>query len=136
MRLGITSIALPVRLCVVVPVADHRVTATPGTAHALRPAMLAHQREAFGVVKQPREVDQVACRHNRQGSLQDGTRQSAAAIITSEAPRDRSPAPQHPGSQQEPKFVRSRPSKALLSVELSTSPDGSMADNGGIRWYS
>src|SRR3954470_15231788 len=88
---GLTSIALPVRLCVVAPVADHRVTATPGTAHALRPAQLAHQREAFGVVQQPREVDQVGWRHNRQGSLHDGTRQSAAAIITSEAPRDRYP---------------------------------------------
>jgi hypothetical protein len=34
------------------------------------------------------------------------------------------------------KLVRSRPSKALLSVELSTSPGGSMADNGGIQCYS
>jgi hypothetical protein len=61
----LTSIALPVRLRVVAPIADHRLTATPGTAHALRPAMLANQREAFGVVQQPREVDQVGCRHDR-----------------------------------------------------------------------
>src|SRR3954466_395741 len=59
------SITLPMRLGVVAPVADHRVTAAPGTAHALRPAKLAHQREALGVVQQPREVDQVGCRHDR-----------------------------------------------------------------------
>src|SRR5215210_6125000 len=89
----LASIALPVRLRVVAAVADHRVTAAPGTAHALRPALVAHQREAFGVVQQPREVDQVGCRHDRQGSLHDGGRPSAAAIITSEAPRDRYPLP-------------------------------------------
>src|SRR4051794_36875215 len=102
----LAPIALPVRLGVVAPVADHRVTATSGTAHARGPAMRAHKREAFGVVQQPREVDQVECRHTRQSSLHDGTRQSAAAIITSEAPRDRYPAPQHPGSQQEPSGIR------------------------------
>src|SRR5918994_2036600 len=56
---GLTPIALSMRLRVVAPIADDRVTATPGTAHAFRPAMLAHQREAFGVVQQLREVDQV-----------------------------------------------------------------------------
>src|SRR5215212_8614592 len=56
---GLTPIALSMRLRVVAPIADYRVTATPGTAHAFRPAMLAHQREAFGVVQQLREVDQV-----------------------------------------------------------------------------
>src|SRR5919205_127362 len=89
----LTSIALPVRLRVVAPIADHRLTATPGTAHALRPAMLANQREAFGVVHQPREVDQVGCRHDRQGSSHEGGRRSAAPVITSEAPRDRYPLP-------------------------------------------
>src|SRR4051812_17721267 len=41
------------RLRVVAPMADHLVTATPRTAHALRPAKLAHQCEALGVVQQP-----------------------------------------------------------------------------------
>src|SRR3954452_19126913 len=59
------ALTLPMRLGVVAPVADHRVTAAPGTAHALRPTKLAHQREALGVVQQPREVDQVGCRHDR-----------------------------------------------------------------------
>src|SRR5829696_8414392 len=35
------------------------VIATPRTAHALRPAVLAHQREALGVVQQGREIDQI-----------------------------------------------------------------------------
>src|SRR3954451_23549314 len=63
------AIPLPMGLGVVVPVADHRITATPETAHALRPAKLAHQREALGVVQQPREVDQVGCRHDRSAVL-------------------------------------------------------------------
>src|SRR5215207_5681446 len=36
---GLTAIALPVRLGVVTPVADHREAVTPGTAYALGPAM-------------------------------------------------------------------------------------------------
>src|ERR1700712_1795844 len=33
------------------------------TAHTLRPAMLAHQIKAFGIVQQRREVDQFRYRH-------------------------------------------------------------------------
>src|SRR3954471_10699043 len=47
----LASIALPMRLGVVAAVADHRITATAGTAHALGPAKLAHQREALGIVQ-------------------------------------------------------------------------------------
>src|SRR3954447_587840 len=89
----LASIALPARLRVVAPVADHRTAAAAGAAHALGPAMLAHQREALGVVQQPREVDQVGCRHDRQGSLREGGSRSAACIITAEAPCDRYPLP-------------------------------------------
>src|SRR5215210_1413990 len=89
----LAPIALPVRLRVVAPVADHPITATPGTAHALRPTMLAHQREAFGVIQQPREVDQIRCRHDRPCSLREGSCRSTAPIITSEAPCDRYPPP-------------------------------------------
>src|SRR3712207_7697366 len=49
---GVQTCALPIFIAAV---ADHPITATPGTAHALRPAMLAHQREALGVV-QPRNT--------------------------------------------------------------------------------
>src|SRR5215210_4090413 len=90
---GLAAIALPMRLGVIAPVADHRVTATPGTAHALGPAMLAHQREALGVIQQPREVDQIRCRPDRPCSLREGSSRSTAPIIRSEAPCDRYPLP-------------------------------------------
>src|SRR3954452_18646667 len=89
----LAAIPLPVPLRVVAPVPDHRITATSGTAHALGPAQLAHQREALGVVQQPREVDQVRCRHDHPGSLREGSSRSTAPVITSEAPYDRYPLP-------------------------------------------
>src|SRR3954451_10151892 len=64
----LAAIALPMRLSVVAPVADHRIAAAAGAAHALGPAVLAHQREALGVVQQGREIDQVDCCHDGDGS--------------------------------------------------------------------
>jgi hypothetical protein len=37
-------------LGVVAPVPDHRTAAAAGAAHALRPAVLAHEGEALGVI--------------------------------------------------------------------------------------
>ena len=45
-------------------VPDHGTAAAGGTAHPLRPAMLAHQGEALGIVDQRREVDQIRCGHD------------------------------------------------------------------------
>src|SRR3954449_3928367 len=90
---GLTAIALPMRLGVVAPVADYPITAAPGTAHALGPAKLAHQREALGIVQQSREVDQVGCRHDRPGSLHEGGSRSAAALMRSEVSCDGYPLP-------------------------------------------
>ena len=59
----LAAVALPIRLRVVVPVPDHRIAAAPGTAHALRPAALAHEGEALGVVQQARKVNQIGCSH-------------------------------------------------------------------------
>ena len=64
----LAPIALPLRLGLVAPVPDHAGAAAPGTAHPLRPAVLAHQGEALGVVDQRREVDQVRCGHGARGS--------------------------------------------------------------------
>src|SRR5215212_8771713 len=64
----LAAIALPMRLGVVAPVADHRIAAAAGTAHALGPAMLAHQCEALGVVQQGREIDQIDGWHDGGGS--------------------------------------------------------------------
>src|SRR5215217_9128610 len=65
---GLAAIALPMRLGVVAPVADHRIAAAAGTAHALAPAMLAYQREALGIVQQGREIDQIDGCHDGGGS--------------------------------------------------------------------
>src|SRR3954453_6275646 len=65
---GLAAIALPSALRVVTPVPDDRIAAAAGTAHAIGPAMLAHQGEALGVVQKSREVDQIGCRHDDGGS--------------------------------------------------------------------
>src|SRR4051812_38869109 len=52
------------RLCVVMPVPDHRVAAASRATDALWPAGLAHQGEALRVVEQGREVDWVHCGHD------------------------------------------------------------------------
>src|SRR3954449_2955982 len=65
---GLAAIALPMRLGAVAPVADHRIAAAAGTAHAIGPAVLAHQGEALGVVQKSREVDQIGCSHDDGGS--------------------------------------------------------------------
>ena len=56
-RAALAAVALPVRLAVVAPVADHRGAAAPGAAHAFWPAALAHEGKALGVVHQARKVD-------------------------------------------------------------------------------
>src|SRR3954449_3673405 len=67
----LAPIALPVRLRIVAPVADHRIAAAAGAAHTLAPAVLAHQREALGVVQQRREIDQIDGCHDGDGSSQE-----------------------------------------------------------------
>ena len=58
----LAAVALPMRLGVVVAVPGDRGTAAAGAADALRPAVLAHQLVALGVVDQAREIDQVSPR--------------------------------------------------------------------------
>src|SRR4051795_1938116 len=65
---GLAAIALPMRLGVVAPVADHRTAVTAGAVHALWPAVLAHKGEALGVVQQGREIDQIDGCHDGGGS--------------------------------------------------------------------
>ena len=60
---GLAPVALPVRLGVVATVAHHGAAAAAGAAHALRPAVLAHQGEALGVIDQGGKIDQVRCGH-------------------------------------------------------------------------
>jgi len=67
-RARLSAVTLAVRLRVVAPVPDDRGTVASGAARTLRPAVLAHKREALGVVHQARKVDQVRCRHDGKGS--------------------------------------------------------------------
>src|SRR5438046_1045704 len=68
---GLTAIALPMRLGVVAPVADHRIAAAAGAAHALWPAVLAHEGEALGIVHQAGKVDQVRGSHDGRSSSRE-----------------------------------------------------------------
>src|SRR5215211_2890068 len=67
----LAAIPLPSALRVVTPVPDHHGAVTPGTAHAIGPAMLAHQCEALGVVQKTREVDQIGRSHDDEGSSRE-----------------------------------------------------------------
>jgi DDE superfamily endonuclease len=61
----VTPIALPMWLGIIMTSANHPATATSRTPHSLRPAVLTHQGEAFGIVKQGREIDQFRAAHGR-----------------------------------------------------------------------
>src|SRR3954447_19158374 len=62
-RACLAPIPLPVNLALIKAVSDHRTTAAGGAMDALRPAMLAYQGEALGIIDQCREVDQSRYRH-------------------------------------------------------------------------
>ena len=53
----LAPVALPAGLRVVAPVPDDGAAVTHGAAHTFRPAVLAHQREALGVIQKRRKVD-------------------------------------------------------------------------------
>jgi len=61
-------IALAMGLRVVVAVPDDDTAVTHGAARTFRPAVLAHQREALGVIQQARKVDQIGCSHDKSSS--------------------------------------------------------------------
>jgi hypothetical protein len=72
-RTFLAALALPVRLVVVAPVADHRGSIAPGATYAFWPAVLGHEGEALGVVQQAGQVDQArgstGCSHDQRSSL-------------------------------------------------------------------
>jgi len=93
----LAPVTLPVRLRVVAPVPDHRTAVAGRTAHALRPAMLAHHREALGIVHQARKVDQVRCSHDGGASSRE------QATYSRLRPRTRPPQPRAPLSTSPPR---------------------------------
>jgi len=70
-RTRLAPVTLPMRLHVVASVPDHRTAVADMTAYTFRPAMLAHKREALGVVHQTGKVDQVRCRHDGEDSSRE-----------------------------------------------------------------
>src|SRR5215203_6352844 len=91
-RTRLAAIPLPSALRVVTPVSGNREAVTPGTAHAIGPAMLAHQCEALGVVQKTREVNQIGCNHDDEAPRASRTAARASAI-TPDALRTRYPDP-------------------------------------------
>src|SRR3954466_3457517 len=91
----LAPVALPMRLGVVAPVADHRIAAAAGTAHALWPAVLAHKGEALGVVQQGREIDQIDGCHDGGGSSHEPVSYSRSRLQARppSAPRPRPDPP-------------------------------------------
>jgi len=69
-RTRLAPVALPERLGIVMAVPDDDAAAAHGAARTIWPAVLAHQREALGVVDQARKVDQVGCRHDKSSSCE------------------------------------------------------------------
>jgi len=106
-RACFASVALMVRLRVVAPVPDHRGTVAARAAYAIRPAMLAHKREALGVVHQAGKVDQVGCRHDGGASSREPVGWSHSAI-TSDTCRLHHPD-HHPRTRQEPYSQAEKP---------------------------
>src|SRR5215218_10785969 len=91
----LAPIALPMRLGVVAPVADHRIAAAAGTAYTLAPAVLAHQREALGVVQQGREIDQIDGSHDAEAPRTSPSAPPALAFRP-DRPQPRAPVPTPP----------------------------------------
>src|SRR3954452_11782918 len=60
----LAPIPLATTLDVVTSVPDHGLAVAAGAAHAPRPAPLAHEGEALGVVQQAGEGDQLGWGHN------------------------------------------------------------------------
>src|SRR3954452_23201243 len=64
-RASFAPIPLSVNLALIKAFSDHGIAAACGAVDTLRPAMLAYQGEALGIVDQRREVDQIPYRHIR-----------------------------------------------------------------------
>jgi hypothetical protein len=100
----LAQVALPMPLAFVMAIADDRGTVATRTAHAIRPTMLTHKLEAFGLVQQARKVDHVGYSHARAASLDN------LITFASDQIRDLASAlslqSHHPGIRKEPEKIR------------------------------
>lgn len=105
-------ISLPVSLGLVKAIADYGTATAGGAADTLRPAVLAHQSEAPGIVDQRREVDQIRDGHDATGSSRETVYYPAPCTSSQSASGHATWARvHHPGSRKEPRrlspeFVR------------------------------
>src|SRR5690349_3828607 len=119
---GLAAIALPMRLGVVAPIADHRIAAAAGAAHALGPAVLAHQRETLGVVQQPREIDQVDGWHDGGGSSHAPVSYSRSRL-QARPPLDSHPSPDPTTLKDDKSPTRYLGSERRTGTAFCTLPD-------------
>lgn len=68
---AIATVALAVRLFLIMTVTDHRMTRTARTADAIGPTMLTDQIEALAVIDERGEVDQLRDSHDDTESVRN-----------------------------------------------------------------
>jgi hypothetical protein len=99
-RAHLAPVSLPVRLGLVKAIAGYGTATAGRAADTLRPAMLAHQGKALGIVDQRREVDQIRGGHDATGSSYRTVRYPAPSHIITERHRphypSRGPSPRIP----------------------------------------
>ena len=114
-RAHLAPVSLPVRLGLVKAIADYGTAPAGRAADTLRPAMLAHQGEALGIVDQRREVDQIRRGHDATGSSCGTVRYPAPSHIITDRPRARyrawGPSPRIP--------IRAKPVCSLVPRYLA-----------------
>jgi hypothetical protein len=94
---AVTQIALAVPLGLVSTVAHNLWPAAPGTLNPLRPAVLADQLKALGIIDQERQVDQVGHGSRKSQETTVRSRQPARRATSSHRPsRDSSVGPGSP----------------------------------------
>src|SRR4051795_2428523 len=120
---GLAAIALPMRLGVVASVADYRIAAAAGTAHALAPAVLAYQRKALGVVQQGREIDQIDGCHDGAGSSHEPVSYSRSRL--------QAKPPSAPRLSPDPTTLKG--DKSLPTSQRSTAPSGGASTSSPSR---
>ena len=108
-RTRLAPISLPVSLGLVKAIADYGTAAAGRAADTFRPAMLAHQGEALGIVDQRTRVDQIRGGHDATGSSRGRFAIPPHDIITDRLSARNQAWVHHPGSDKSSKDYEQRP---------------------------